>query len=93
ALFPEKVDPPTRYIPAEVKREVWKRSEGRCEYVDPQTGRRCESQYLLQYDHMGPFCTGGASDEDNIRHLCRAHNQYFAVKMFQSEAEFLRERL
>ncbi len=89
ALFPEKVEPPTRYIPAEVKRDVWKRSKSQCEYMDPYTGRRCESRYRLEFDHIDPFCSGGASDEDNIRHLCRAHNLYFAGKIFQSEAELL----
>ncbi|MFH1017804.1 MAG: HNH endonuclease [Pseudomonadota bacterium] len=81
--------PPTRYIAAEAKRMVRDRSRGRCEYVDPQSGRRCESRYLLEFDHIDPYWSGGSSNEENIRHLCRMHNQYLAGKMFQSEAELL----
>ncbi len=87
-LFPQ-IEPPTRYIAAGVKRLVQNRSGGQCEYVDPQSGRRCESRYLLQFDHIDPYCSGGSSDEENIRHLCRMHNQYLAIKMFQSEAELV----
>ncbi|MFH1017104.1 MAG: hypothetical protein V1798_02855, partial [Pseudomonadota bacterium] len=84
--------PPTRYIAADAKRMVRDRSKGQCEYVDPESGRRCESRYLLEFDHMDPYCSGGLSNEENIRHLCRMHNQYFAGKMFQSEAELLSSR-
>ena len=31
---------PSRYIPAEVKRLVWARDQGRCSYVNPKTGQR-----------------------------------------------------
>ncbi|MFH1017580.1 MAG: hypothetical protein V1798_05275, partial [Pseudomonadota bacterium] len=81
--------PPTRYIAADAKRMVRDRSKGQCEYVDPKSGRRCESRYLLEFDHMDPYWSGGSSSEENIRHLCRMHNQYLAGKMFQSEAEML----
>ena len=37
-----------RAIPVAVKREIWRRDGGRCRYVDPRTGRRCVSRYLLQ---------------------------------------------
>ncbi|MFH1017097.1 MAG: hypothetical protein V1798_02820 [Pseudomonadota bacterium] len=84
--------PPTRYIAADAKRMVRDRSKGQCEYVDPESGRRCESRYLLEFDHMDPYCSGGSSNEENIRHLCRMHNQYFAGKMFQSAAELLSSR-
>jgi hypothetical protein len=89
SLFPEKVEPPKRYIRAAVRKLTRQKSQGRCEYVDPETGRRCESRYLLQFDHIDPYCSGGASDEENIRQLCRMHNQWFAGKMFQSEIELL----
>ncbi|MFH1018305.1 MAG: hypothetical protein V1798_09010, partial [Pseudomonadota bacterium] len=89
ADFPTEPIPPPRYIPADVKQIVRDRSKGRCEYVDPKSGRRCESRYLLQFDHMDSYFSGGSSDEENIRHLCRMHNQYLAIKMFQSESELL----
>ncbi|MFH1018259.1 MAG: HNH endonuclease, partial [Pseudomonadota bacterium] len=84
--------PPSRYIPADLKRTVRDRSRGRCEYVDPKSGRRCQSRYLLEFDHIDPYWSGGSSNEENVRHLCRMHNQYLAGKMFQSEAELLSSR-
>ncbi len=85
SLFPEKVKQRSRYIPVSVKQEVIKRSGGQCEHRDNQTNRRCESRFLLQYDHITPYAFGGDSDSTNIRHLCFMHNQYLAKKMFARE--------
>ena len=38
-----------RAISAGVRRQVWQRDGGRCSYVDPQTGRRCNSTHLIDY--------------------------------------------
>ena len=46
----------SRYIPAPVRREVWRRDGGRCSYVDPHSGRRCGSRFLLELDHIVPLC-------------------------------------
>ncbi len=40
---------PTRYIPAEVKRTVYYRDEGKCQYVDPTSGRKCGSSHAIHY--------------------------------------------
>ncbi len=66
SLFPEKVKRRSRYIPRSVKREVLQRSGGRCEYRDIETNRRCESRFLVQYDHITPYALGGGSDLSNI---------------------------
>lgn len=66
---------PSRYIPASVKREVWKRDQGQCVYVSPVTGRICGSRHLIQYDHRRLFSRGGPSTVENLRLLCHAHNQ------------------
>ncbi|MDD5657513.1 MAG: HNH endonuclease signature motif containing protein [Elusimicrobia bacterium] len=72
----------SRYVPRTVKRAVWKRDGGRCAYVAPD-GRRCESRGALEYDHIVPWADGGRSDTaDNIRLLCRAHNQRLGRKRF-----------
>ena len=63
-------------IPAETRREVWQRDEGRCRYVDPQTGRRCISRHLLQIDHVRPYALGGSSDPGKLRLLCEAHHRH-----------------
>lgn len=53
------------------------RSHGRrCEYVDPTSGRVCESTHLLEIDHVQPKSCGGGDELSNLRVLCRAHNQY-----------------
>ena len=68
--------PSSRAIPAGVKRQVWERDDGRCRFVDPQTGRRCNSRHLLQIDHIFPFALGGAAEPENLRLLCFAHHRY-----------------
>ena len=55
-----------RAIPAGVRRQVWQRDGGRCSYVDPQTGRRCNSTHLIEIDHIVP---------GNLR-LCGAHHRH-----------------
>ena len=45
----------SRAVPAAAKREIWQRDGGRCRYIDPRSGRRCPSRYLLQIDHMFPY--------------------------------------
>jgi hypothetical protein len=71
----------SRHIPARVKREVWKRDQGRCAFVS-ESGRRCESREHLEYDHVEPVAKGGESTTVNVRLLCRAHNQLEAGRAF-----------
>ena len=71
-----------RHIPAEVKRAVYARDGGRCTYVCPKTGKRCECRGRLEYDHIIPIARGGASTVDNLRLRCRPHNQLAAEQAF-----------
>ena len=48
-----------RAIPAGVTRQVWQRDGGGCSYVDPQTGRRCNSTHLIEIDHIVPHASAG----------------------------------
>ena len=73
-----------RAIPAELRRAVWRRDDGACTFVDPETGRRCGSRHLLQIDHIQPFAMGGANSADNCRLLCAAHNRHRAGTSFGS---------
>ena len=66
----------SRYIPASVRREVWRRDGGCCSYVDPHSGRRCGSRFLLQLDHIVPFALGGSAEPGNLRLHCAAHNRF-----------------
>ncbi len=65
----------SRYIPVAVRREVWRRDNGCCSYVDPHSGRRCGSRYRLEIDHVVPFALGGATELWNLRIRCRAHHR------------------
>ena len=67
---------PSRYIPAAVRREVWRRDLGCCSYVDRHSGRRCGSRYRLEIDHIVPFALGGDAQPSNLRLRCKAHHRY-----------------
>ncbi len=75
--------PRSRIIPAAVKRAIWKRDEGRCQFVSRVTGRKCLSRHRIQCDHIAAFALGGSStDPDNLRLLCFSHDQYEARRVF-----------
>ena len=67
----------TRSIPAAVRRVVWLRDCGRCQYVDSR-GRRCNATSNVEFHHKDPFARGGCHDADNIQLRCAAHNQHQA---------------
>jgi hypothetical protein len=73
----------SRYIPAQVRREVWREANGRCTYRDPATGKLCDSTFKLQIEHLDPYAMGGSSrDPANLTLLCVAHNQMKAERAF-----------
>ena len=70
----------SRFIPMRLRRELFQRSGGRCEWSDPITGDRCPSYAFIEVDHIIPYALGGPTAEGNLRHLCRAHNQRAAIE-------------
>jgi 5-methylcytosine-specific restriction endonuclease McrA len=70
-----------RYIPAEIQREVCERDDNRCTFVG-ENGHRCESRALIEFDHRVPLAKGGQTTVENVRLLCRAHNQFEAKREF-----------
>ena len=68
-----------RTIPAHVKREVWRRDGGRCTFTSA-TGRRCDATRALEFDHVKPVALGGEASIENVRLLCRKHNQLEAER-------------
>jgi len=74
--------PLTRYIPQDVRREVYLRDNGQCVYQNP-AGKICGERAFLQVDHVRPWALGGASTEENLRLLCAQHNQWRAETTFQ----------
>lgn len=72
----------SRAIPQWIRDAVWRRDDGRCSFVS-KDGRRCEATDWLEYDHIHPWALGGRSDTpENIRLLCRTHNQMTARNIF-----------
>ena len=71
----------SRHIAAEVKRAVWQRDQGRCAFVSA-SGARCTERGQLEFDHIQPHADGGGGTVDNVRLLCRRHNQYAAQQFF-----------
>ncbi len=76
---PRREAPPSRTdrVPAHVRRAVWKRDGGRCQWsVDG--GGVCGSTHQVEIDHIVPKGRGGQATIENTRLLCRVHNQYAA---------------
>jgi hypothetical protein len=65
------------HIPAQVRREVWKRDGGRCQWA-LASGGICGSTRHLELDHIRPRSRGGASTAANLRILCKGHNDLAA---------------
>lgn len=70
----------SRHVPAAVKREVWKRDEGRCAFVG--AAGRCTERGFLEVHHVVPFADGGPTTAENLQLRCRAHNAYEAEQHF-----------
>lgn len=79
----DDMPPPSRGIPAAVRRAVWIRDGGRCAFVGAHG--RCGARVQIEFHHLRPFAAGGASDRDNIELRCRAHNGYEA-RLFYGRA-------
>jgi hypothetical protein len=71
-----------RFVSRPIARQVWKRDQSRCTWVDTKTGRKCGSIYRLQVDHRQPYALGGKSTIQNLRLLCFHHNQLEAERYF-----------
>lgn len=74
-----------------LREEVIRRAEGRCEFSDPVSGQICGSRHQIEVDHRLPKALGGSDDLKNLRCLCRAHNQYEAERIL-GEAFMERKR-
>jgi hypothetical protein len=73
----------SRYIPAAVRREVWRRDGGQCAFVGAVG--RCTERGFLEYHHRVPFADRGAATVDNLELRCRAHNAYEADRWSGSD--------
>jgi hypothetical protein len=67
----------SRYIPMQTRRKIWQRDKGFCQYVDPTTGKQCNSRHGLQLDHIERYSEGGSHEPENLRLLCGPHYRNF----------------
>jgi hypothetical protein len=65
-------DPRKRNANVGLRRELWKRDNGKCQ--------KCGSQHALEIDHVIPWALGGETSEENLRLLCRSCNQRRAMR-------------
>ncbi|MBI5168278.1 MAG: HNH endonuclease [Candidatus Eisenbacteria bacterium] len=65
----------TRAIPDAIKQQVFARDGAACTFVGAD-GKRCGSTWRLELDHVLPVALGGETSVENLRVLCRAHNQF-----------------
>jgi 5-methylcytosine-specific restriction endonuclease McrA len=80
---PRKVPPPSKpeHVPAHVRRAVWIRDGGRCQFP-LQGGGICGSTWRVEYDHIQPRALGGQSTIENGRLACDVHNDFSARLIF-----------
>src|SRR5574341_850590 len=68
-------------VSAEVRRQVWERDQGRCAWVGSD-GKRCNSRWQVEADHVDPAARGGKATLDRLRLLCRGHNVLHAEDVY-----------
>lgn len=80
---PRKTPPPSKddAIPAHVRREVFERDGGRCQFPMPGGGV-CGSTYRVQVGHIIARALGGPTTAANCRRECETHNQFQADRDF-----------
>jgi hypothetical protein len=65
---------PSRHIPAAIRRAVSQGDGRRCTYVSA-SGRRCDSEEFLEFDHADAWTWTRTHSIQGITMRCRAHNQ------------------
>ncbi len=80
-----KKSKPGKTIPAAVRRAVFQRAKGKCEYKDPLTGRICASRVHVEIDHRQARALGGGNELANLRCLCKSHNFHSAEHVFGTQ--------
>ena len=77
SVGPEGNEAGERAIPAAVRREVWIRDGGRCQWPTSDGGV-CGSTCRVQFDHIVPVARGGKATVANLRLACAGHNNLAA---------------
>jgi len=85
AESPDSEQTPAPGSKAEIRRQIWKRDQAQCTFVDSRTGERCRAKHFVEEDHIVPKAMGGEYTAENIRLRCRAHNQRHAINCYGVE--------
>jgi hypothetical protein len=73
-----------RHVPAAVRREVFLRDEGKCQWPLADRGI-CGSTHRVELDHIVPVGRGGRSTASQMRTLCKFHNDLAAREVYGDE--------
>lgn len=76
-----------KYISIHTKRDLLIKGNHCCEFVNPETQKKCQSKFYLEIDHIYPLALGGSNSTENLRVLCRTHNSLAARKYGMSFAK------
>jgi 5-methylcytosine-specific restriction endonuclease McrA len=71
----------SRYIPAHIRRAVWERDHGQCQWPI-EGGGVCGTTYQVELDHIDGFALGGETSVERCRLLCRRHQDDAARELF-----------
>ena len=77
----ETKNPPSRHIPASIRRDVVQRDGGRCRYTSP-TGQLCGSRDFLEFHHVEPWARARRHAASEMVLMCRAHNQLEGERIY-----------
>ncbi|MDZ4661742.1 MAG: HNH endonuclease signature motif containing protein [Pseudomonadota bacterium] len=62
-----------RYVSKKLRQQVWRACQSKCTFGH-SSGKRCDSTFRLQVEHIHPIALGGKSDIENLTLLCQAHS-------------------
>jgi len=81
ALLAALAEPPLAAIPARVRREVWRRDRGMCQWP-LEEGGICGCQDRSALEPVEPRALGGPPTAANVRVLCDFHHDLAARRAF-----------
>ncbi len=77
-----------QYLSINIRRQIWQKARGQCQFVDEISKRQCQSKFQLEIEHKRPVAKGGTNAEENLELLCRAHNQFRARQHFGTFGDY-----
>lgn len=70
----------TRHIPTQIKRQVWNRALGVCEFMQTNSTSpsapkvKCAARFGLEFHHLTPYSLEQKHDPNNLQLLCKTHH-------------------